>query len=95
MGQPVDIAANDRCPPLPSSALLKVSHIKPLYHPMLLHPVPQGKPLSLDRRLEDIQPAVEHDLPACIRDNIAGVRRSCAIICPGEIDPGPGAGGGD
>ncbi len=55
---------------------------------MFLHPVPQRKPIRLDGGLEDVEAAIQNDLPAGVGDDVPSVRGAGRVEGPGEGDPG-------
>ena len=48
-----------------------IGHIKTFDHAVLLQSITQIKPLTLNRWLENVEPAIKHDLPTRIRYNIS------------------------
>jgi hypothetical protein len=62
----------------------QICHFKLLHCPMLLKP-PSKTKRAVSIVLENVQPAVEGNLPACVRDDVAGMRCAGFIKLPGEI----------
>ena len=62
---------------------------------MLLQPVPKVKSVPVIKRLKNVQPPSEHDLPSRIRLDLPIVDGAGFVVGPVEIHPGAGGVGLD
>lgn len=60
--------------PCRSAFVPHVGHVEPLHHPVFLEPIAQREPFCPNGSLENVEAAVEDDLPSRVGDNIPCVR---------------------
>ena len=65
----------------------QIRHLKPLHRPIPLQPVGEVERVVHLIPLEDVQPAVQQDLPAVIRHDMPRVDRRALVVLPREVDP--------
>ena len=65
-----------------------IGDVEALRHTVFLQPISQIEALAAHGRLEDVEAAIKHDLPAGIGNDIAGMSSAGRIESPGELNPG-------
>lgn len=88
---PIGAARFEEKQGLPAALQSDVSEVESFGHAVFLQAITKVEALAPHGGLEDVEAAIEDDLPAGVGDDIASMGGARGVERPGEIDTGAGA----